>query len=71
MGYPPASIPTTLKDWTTTIIPVGKGQEVTQTHHNHLTPTGVTYRGSGQPMELERKRLEWSKDGLGGEGNGV
>jgi hypothetical protein len=41
---------------------VGKEQEATQTRHNILTPTGVIYGGKGQPMEIGRKRLEWSKD---------
>jgi hypothetical protein len=63
MGYPPASIPKSLKEWGTTIMSIGKGQEITQTCHDLLTPTRVTYGGSGQPMELGRKKLEWSKDG--------
>jgi hypothetical protein len=62
MGYPPSSIPTDLKKWIEAIQSVGKGQEATQTCHDLLTSTGVTYGGNGQPMEIGRKRLEWSKD---------
>jgi hypothetical protein len=63
MGYPPVTIPSILDDWITAIQSVGKGQESTQTRQDLLTPTRVTYRGSGQPMEIGRKKLVWSKDG--------
>jgi hypothetical protein len=63
MGYPPVAIPTTLKEWIEAIQSVGKGQESTQIRQDLLTPTGVTYGGTGQPMELGRKKLVWSKDG--------
>jgi hypothetical protein len=62
MGYPPVAIPSDLKEWIKAILSVGKGQEATQTCHDILTPTGVIYGGKGQPMEIGRKRLEWSKD---------
>jgi hypothetical protein len=62
MGYPPAAIPSGLKEWVTAIQSVGKGQEATQTCHGLLTSIGITYRGSGQPMEIGRKKLVWSKD---------
>jgi hypothetical protein len=61
MGYPPVAIPLDLGEWISAIQSVGKGQEATQIHHNLLTPTGVTYGGSGQPMEIGRKKLIWSK----------
>jgi hypothetical protein len=63
MGYPPVSIPTDLSEWISAIQSVGKGQEATQICHDLFTPTGVTYGGSGQPMEIGRKKLVWSKDG--------
>jgi hypothetical protein len=63
MGYPPVAIPSDLKEWISAIQYVGKGQEATQIRHDLLTPTGVTYGGSGQPMEIGRKKLVWSKDG--------
>jgi hypothetical protein len=63
MGYPPVAIPTDLKEWISAIQSVGKGQESTQIRQDLLTPTGVTYGGTGQPMELGRKKLVWSKDG--------
>jgi hypothetical protein len=63
MGYPPVAIPDTLKEWIEAIQSVGKGQESTQIRQDLLTPTGVTYGGTGQPMELGRKKLVWSKDG--------
>jgi hypothetical protein len=63
MSYPPVAIPTDLSEWISAIQSVGKGQEATQICHDLLTPTGVTYGGSGQPMEIGRKKLVWSKDG--------
>jgi hypothetical protein len=63
MGYPPISIPVTLKEWIEAIQSVGKGQESTQVRQDLLTPTGITYGGTGQPMELGRKKLVWNKDG--------
>jgi hypothetical protein len=63
MGYPPVAIPSDLSEWILAIQSVRKGQEATQICHDLLTPTGVTYRGSGQPMETGRKKLVWSKDG--------
>jgi hypothetical protein len=63
MGYPPIAIPSNLEEWISAIQSVGKGQEATQICHDLLTPTGVTYGGSGQPMEIGRKKLVWSKDG--------
>jgi hypothetical protein len=63
MGYPPVAIPSDLGEWISAIQSVGKGQEATQICHDLLTPTGVTYGGSGQPMEIGRKKLVWSKDG--------
>jgi hypothetical protein len=63
MGYPPIAIPSNLEDWITAIQSVRKGQESTQMRQDLLTPTGVTYRGSGQPMEIGRKKFVWSKDG--------
>jgi hypothetical protein len=63
MGYPPVAIPSDLEEWVTAMQSVGKGQEATQTRHDLLTPTGVTYRGNRQPMEIGRKKLVWSKNG--------
>jgi hypothetical protein len=57
MGYPPVTIPSDLNNWITAIQSVRKGQESTQTRRDLLTPTRVTYGGSGQPMEIGRKKL--------------
>lgn len=63
MGYPPNSIPTTLDEWGKAIISVGKGREANQNRYDLVTATGTTYGGSGAPMEIGGKRLEWSSDG--------
>jgi hypothetical protein len=59
MGYPPVAIPSDLSEWISAIQSVGKGQEATQICHDLLTPTVVTYGGSGQPMEIVRMTLDW------------
>jgi hypothetical protein len=63
LGYPPIAIPSVLNEWIEAIQSVGKGQKSTQTCHDILTPTGVIYRGKGQPMEIGQTKFEWNKDG--------
>ena len=63
MSYPPGSVPTTIKEWGQAILSVGNGQEANKVRYNLVTPTGITYGGSGAPMEIGGKRLEWDANG--------
>src|SRR5258708_6787287 len=63
LGYPKSTIPTTYKQWCDNIVSVGLGYESTEIRGDQKTNTGITYGGSGQPMEIGRKNFEWNKDG--------
>ncbi|XP_006458360.1 hypothetical protein AGABI2DRAFT_115378 [Agaricus bisporus var. bisporus H97] len=55
-------IPELREDWNNAILQVGSGLE-TMKRIDQKTETGITYRGSGQPMEIGWKKFEWDKDG--------
>jgi hypothetical protein len=56
-GYPPASIPTTYDGWKKAILSVGQNYEETEHRSkDKKTGTGITYGGTGQPMEIGRQR---------------
>ena len=62
LGYPPITIPKSLKKWKVAISSVGQGYESTEGHHDYKTSTGVTYSGQGQPMDIGRSNNNF-KDG--------
>ncbi|XP_006455379.1 hypothetical protein AGABI2DRAFT_121298 [Agaricus bisporus var. bisporus H97] len=62
LGYPSKDIPKLREDWNNAILQVGSGLE-TMKRIDHKTDTGITYGGSGQPMEIGWKKFEWDKDG--------
>ena len=62
MGYPPIAILESFKEWKVAITLVGQGYESTERCHNYKTSTGTTYRGQGQPMDIERSNDNF-KDG--------
>ena len=66
LAFPPSSVPETLDEWITTIESVGRGYETADLRHERIdkpTPTGITYGGTGQPMEIGRKKFEWNDKG--------
>jgi hypothetical protein len=56
-GYPPDSIPTTYEEWVQAIKSVGQGYEESELRSkDKKTGTGITYGGTGQPMEIGRQK---------------
>jgi hypothetical protein len=63
LGYPSDKIPTSYEDWMSNILSVGQGYESTEIRRDHVSSTGTTYGGAGQPMEIGRKKFEWNQKG--------
>jgi hypothetical protein len=56
-GYPPSSIPSDYDGWREAIMSVGQNYEETEHRSkDKKTGTGITYGGTGQPMEIGRQR---------------
>ena len=62
LGYPASSIPITYTDWKKAILSVGQGYESTETPQQR-TGTGITYGGTGQPMEIGRQMPAFNEKG--------
>jgi len=62
LGYPPITMPETLKEWKVAITSVGQGYESTEGRHNYKTNTGITYGGREQPMDIGKSNNNF-KDG--------
>ena len=62
LGYPPITMPETLKEWKVVITSVGQRYESTEGWHDYKTGTGMTYGGWGQPMNIGRSNDNF-KDG--------
>ncbi|KAF7761767.1 transcriptional regulator family: Zinc finger, CCHC-type [Agaricus bisporus var. burnettii] len=62
LGYPRKDIPDSREGWNNAILQVGSGLEMMK-RIDQKTETGITYGGSGQPMEIGWKKFEWDKDG--------
>ena len=62
MGYPPITMPETLKKWKVAITSVGQEYESTERRHNYKTSTGTTYGGQGQLMDIGKSNDNF-KDG--------
>ena len=62
LGYPPITMPKTLKEWKVAITSVGQGYESTEGCHDYKTGTGATYGGGGQPMDIGKSNNNY-KDG--------
>jgi len=54
LGYPPIAMPETLKEWKVAITSVGQEYESTEGRQDYKTGTETTYRGRGQPMDIEK-----------------
>ncbi len=64
MGYPPLSIPTLYETWTKAILSVGQGWEATEQQIQYKkTASGVTYGGTGQPMEIGHQHHVFNNKG--------
>jgi hypothetical protein len=63
LGYPPASIPTNYNGWKKAILSVGQGYESTEIRNDYRTGTGITFGGSGQPMEVGRQMPAFNERG--------
>ena len=64
LSFPPTNLPTNLAEWTNVIKSVGIGAETMHMFDKH-TSSGVTYGGSGQPMEIgssETARAQFSNN---------
>ena len=62
MGYPPITMPETLKEWKVAITSVGQRYESTEGQNDYKTSTGMTYGGRGQPMDIGKSNNNF-KDG--------
>ena len=62
LGYPPIAMPESLKEWKVAITLVEQGYESTEEYYDYKTGTGITYRGWGQPMDIEKSNDNF-KDG--------
>jgi len=62
LGYPPITMPETLKEWKVAITSVGQGYESMEGRHDYKTSTGTTYGGRGQPMDIGKSNNNF-KDG--------
>ena len=54
LGYPPITMPESLKKWKVAITSVRQGYESTEGCHDYKMSTGVTYGGREQPMDIRR-----------------
>ncbi|KXN84186.1 Gag-Pol polyprotein, partial [Leucoagaricus sp. SymC.cos] len=61
LGYPSKYHPDTYKEWVSAISSIGKGYEFTEMKHHHVTRSGITYGGRGQPMEIGRMAPQYSE----------
>ena len=61
MGYLSTNIPTTYDTWMSSILSVGQGYKSTEIRRDQTSGTGITYGGTGQPMEIGRKKFEWNQ----------
>jgi len=52
LGYPPMTMPETLKEWKMAITSVGQGYEFTEGRHDYKMSTRMTYGGREQPMDI-------------------
>jgi len=62
LGYPPITMPETLKEWKVAITSVEQGYESTEGRYDYKTSTGITYGGRGQPMDIGKSNNNF-KDG--------
>jgi len=62
LGYPPITMPETLKKWKVVITSVEQGYESTEERHDYKMGTGTTYGGRGQPMDIGKSNDNF-KDG--------
>jgi len=62
LGYPPITMPETLKEWKVAITSVGQGYESMEGRQDYKTDTGTTYGGRGQPMDIGKSNDNF-KDG--------
>jgi hypothetical protein len=63
LGYPPDSIPDSLTDWIAVIRSIGLGYESNEMQKDIRTKSGITYRGSGLPMEIGKRKFLWNNKG--------
>ena len=47
LGYPPITMPETLKEWKVAITSVRQGYKSMEERHDYKTSTRTTYRGRG------------------------
>jgi hypothetical protein len=63
LGYPPAAIPDTMTEWLESIKSVGMEYEANEMRKDIRTESGITYGGSGLPMEIGKRKFLWNDKG--------
>jgi hypothetical protein len=63
LSYPPAAIPDTLTEWLEAIKSIRMGYKVNKMRKNIRTKSGITYGGSGLPMEIGKRKFLWNDKG--------
>ena len=63
LGYPCIAAPETLKEQKMAIISVRQEYKSTESRYDYRTGIGVTYGGRRVPMDIEKSRDNFDKDG--------
>jgi len=63
LGYLSMTAPETLKEWKVAITSVRQGYESTEERQDYETGSETTYGGRGIPMDIEKAKDNFDKDG--------
>jgi hypothetical protein len=63
LGYPPTTIPDNITEWLEAIKSVRMGYKANEMRKDIRTESGITYGGSGLPMEIGKRKFLWNNKG--------